>query len=58
MPCKSRTTSAGKLAAKNPTLADESEHASWKLMNLRESVWKDLCQKIMKIALKRRGSTR
>ena len=49
-------TSAGNPAAKNPTLADQNMHESWKLMNLRESIWKELCLKIMKIALQERRS--
>ena len=41
----------------NPTLADESMHSSWKVTNLRESVWKELCHKIMKIALQEKDSS-
>ena len=46
-PCfvRFKTTTAGNLAAKNPTLEDLSVHASLKLMNPRESVCKELCQK-------------
>ena len=44
------------LQGQNPTLADQSMHASWKPTSLRESVWKELCQNIMKIALQRRDS--
>ena len=54
-PVRSRTTSAGNPAAKNPTLPDQSTHASWKLTRLRESVWKD-CLKIMNIACQERDS--
>ena len=59
-PClvRSRTTSAGNPAAKNPALADQSMHASWKLTNLWESVGKELYWKNMKIALLERGSSR
>ena len=58
-PCfvRSGITTAGNPAAKNPALADQSMHASWKLKNLRESVWKELCLKIMKIALQKRDLT-
>ena len=54
---RSRTISARKLAA-NRTLADRSMHASWTVTNLRESVWKELCFKIMKITSRRKGSIR
>ena len=52
------TTSAGNRVAKNPTLADLNVHASLKLMSLRDSAWKKLCQKIMRIALLGRDATR
>ena len=44
------------MAKTNPTLANQSMHASYKLTNLREIVWRDLCLKIMKIALQERDS--
>ena len=52
---RSTTTSARNPVAKNPTLADQNMHASLRLMNLRGGGWKELCQKIMKIALWQRG---
>ena len=50
--------SAGTPVAKNPTFADQDMHASSELMNLRGSAWKELRQKIMKIALPGRDSIR
>ena len=38
----------------NPTKR-QSRHASWKLMNLRESVWNPLHQEIMKITSREKG---
>ena len=37
--------------AKNRTLPDQDMHASSKLVSLRESAWKELCLKIVTIAL-------
>ena len=54
-PVRSRITSRGKLVA-NPTIEIQNMHASWKLTNLRESVGRELCQKIMKFALQGKGS--
>ena len=53
-----RTTSAGNLVPKKRTFADQSLHASLKLMSLQESVWNLLYGEIMKVALRNRRSTR
>ena len=55
-PVSSRTTSAQNPAAKTPTLTDLNMHVSSTLTSLRDSVRKELCQKIMQIALQGRGS--
>ena len=55
-PVSSRTTSAQKQAAKTPTLTDSSVHVSSTLTNLRDIFWKELCQKIMQIALQGKRS--
>ena len=42
----------------NKTQKKQTMHASWRLMNQRESVWKGLYQKITKIKSRRKGSIR